>query len=305
MKNKLIVIGSHTLEITHPDKLIFPDDNISKAEFVDYYYRVSQIMLPHLKGRPVNMHRFMNGIKGEGFYQQAIPDDAPEWVHQVSVKKAGGTVNHIVCDDAATLIYMANHDCITLHAWLSRVEQPEKPDQMIFDLDPPGEDFEPVRQGAKKLKKLLDDIGLTAFLKTTGSHGLHVVIPLRRILEFEPVRDFARGVAEILVRREPEIFTTEQRKDKRRNRLFVDTLRNAYAHTAVAPYAVRAIRGAPVAAPLFWEELDEPDLTAQRYHIRNLEKRWENSGDPWKDMESQAQTLGKSQKLLSEWLDLK
>jgi bifunctional non-homologous end joining protein LigD len=291
MEKTGIKIGRRTVEITHPDKLIFPESGITKAEFVDYYRQIAGVMVPHIQDRPLVMHRFRDSIHSAGFYQQKIPGGAPEWVHTATVKKAGGTVTHPVADDAASLVYLANQDCITLHAWLSRADQPNNPDQMIFDLDPPGEDFEPVRRGARFLKSILDEIGLTAYLKTTGSHGLHIVIPLDRKDNFDSVREFANGIAAAMTREEPEQYTTEQRKEKRRDRLFIDTLRNAYAHTAVAPYSVRAVEGAPVAAPLEWTELDDADLTARKYNIRSVLKRIKENGDPWKDIQRRPQNL--------------
>jgi bifunctional non-homologous end joining protein LigD len=248
-------------------------------------------MVPHLKGRPIVMHRFQDNILGEGFFQQQIPVSAPEWIKRATVKKVGGTTTHLVCNEAGSLIYLANLGCITPHIWLSREDRPEIPDQIIFDLDPASEDFNLVRQGARDLKQVLDEIGLISFLKTTGSHGLHVVIPIRRSGDYARTRTLAQEIAEIITRQEPRKFTTEQRKDKRQDRLFIDTLRNAYAHTAVAPYAVRARKSAPVAAPLFWEELNDPDLTSARYNIRNIFQRIEKSGDPWKDLERHPQSL--------------
>jgi bifunctional non-homologous end joining protein LigD len=287
----LVKIGSYEVEISHTEKVLFPEDDITKADLIDYYRRIAGVMLPHIAGRPVNMQRFTSGINKEGFFQQALPDSAPDWITRLEVKKAGGTVTHLICDNAASLVYMANQDCITPHVWLSRMDQPDKPDQIIFDLDPSEDDFEQVRLGARSLKKILDEIGLKGFLKTTGSKGLHVVIPLARDQSFDGVRGFAQQIASVMIAKEPQNYTTEQRKEKRGKRLFIDTLRNAYAHTAVAPYAVRAKDGAPVAAPLFWEELDKPDITAQRFNIRNILKRIKKMGDPWKDMNLVSQSL--------------
>jgi bifunctional non-homologous end joining protein LigD len=287
----LVKVGLYEVEITHPEKILFPEDGITKADLIDYYRRIAGQMIPHILGRPVNMQRFTSGIDREGFFQQALPENAPDWITHVAVKKASGIVTHLVCDNPASLVYMANQDCITPHVWLSRMDQPDKPDQMIFDLDPFEDGFEQAREGARYLKKILDQIGLKAFLKTTGSKGLHVVIPILPNQSFESVRGFAQAIASIMTENEPAKFTTEQRKEKRGERLFIDTLRNAYAHTAVAPYAVRAKDGAPVAAPLFWEELENPEITAQRYNIRNILKRIKKTGDPWKDMGITSQSL--------------
>jgi bifunctional non-homologous end joining protein LigD len=287
----VVKVGSFEVEITHPDKVLFPEDNLTKAEFIDYHRRIAGVMIPHITGRPVSMQRFTGGINNKGFFQQVIPESAPAWITRVKVKKAGGSITHLICDNPASLVYMANQDCITPHVWLSRMDQPEKPDQMIFDLDPSEDNFKQVREGAKYLKRLLDIIGLKAFLKTTGSKGLHVVVPILRDQSFDGVRNFAQRVAFILIQSQPQKFTAEQRKEKRGDRLFIDTLRNAYAHTAVAPYAVRAIPNAPVAAPLFWEELEDDDLTARRFNIHNILKRIKKLGDPWKDLELTVQSL--------------
>jgi bifunctional non-homologous end joining protein LigD len=287
----LVKIGAYEIAITHPEKILFPEDGITKEDFIDYHRRIASVMIPHILGRPVNLHRFTRDINQEGFFQQALPENASDWITRITVKKASGTITHLVCDNAASLVYLANQDCITPHVWLSRMDQPEKPDQMIFDLDPSEDNFEQVREGAVYLKQILDNIGLKAFLKTTGSKGLHVVIPILRDQSFDSVRSFAQIIASIMTESRPEKFTTEQRKDKRGERLFIDTLRNAYAHTAVAPYAVRAKKGAPVAAPLFWDELEKPELTAQRYNIHNILKRIKKTGDPWNDMELTSQSL--------------
>jgi bifunctional non-homologous end joining protein LigD len=284
-------VGSHVIKITHPDKMLFPDDGITKEELVEYYRRVADIMVPHIKGRPIIMYRFHDDIKSEGYYQQKMPLHAPSWAGRVTVKKEGGTVTHLACNNAVTLVYLANLDCITPHVWLSRMDNLEKPDQIIFDLDPPQDDFEPVRQGARLLKVILDEIGLASYIKTTGSRGLHVVIPLKRTEKFNTVRSLAQDIAGLMVHKEPDKYTTEQRKEKRGSRLFIDTLRNTYGHSAVAPYAVRAILGAPIATPLNWEELEDRSLTARQYNIRNIFKRLEQNGDPWKNMERHTQSL--------------
>ena len=285
-----VKVGGHILNITHAERIVFPDDGISKGELVEYYRRIAPIMLPHIKGRPINMYRLHGSIQ-DGYYQQEIPPSAPGWVKRVELKKEDGTVTHAVCDNAATLVYLANQNCVTFHTWLSRMDKPRSPDQMVFDLDPPGDDFEPVRQGARFLKSILDEIGLMSYLKTTGSQGLHVVVPLDRTESFESVRLFAHQIASIVTSREPKKYTSEQRKEKRKSRLFIDTLRNAYGHTAVAPYSVRARTTAPVAIPLRWEELEDQNITSSFYNIRNIFKRLEDIGDVWKGMAHHAVSL--------------
>ena len=280
-KKATLKIEAHTIQLTNTDKVLFPDDGITKGDLIDYYHRIAETMLPYMKGRPLMMHRFLHGIKGEGFYQKEVGDYSPEWVKRVKMKKHGGCEDYAVCDNPATLVFLAEQDCITPHVWLSRIDQPENPDLLVFDLDPSGNDFEPVRRAASSLRDLLSQLRLAVFVKTTGSRGLHVVVPLDRAADFDQVRTFAEDVARLLVSRDPEHLTIEQRKAKRRGCVYIDTLRNSYGQTVVAPYAVRAKAGAPVATPLDWEELKDPELNSQSYTLTNIFRRLVNKGDPW------------------------
>ncbi len=278
-------------EITRPEKVLFPKDGITKGELVDYYEHIARTMLPHLRGRPIAMERYPDGIAGQGFFQKKAGPYFPTWIKTASLAKQNGAVRHVICDDAATLVYLANQAVITPHTWLSRVDKPNHPDQMIFDFDPSGEQFKTVCAAAKKLRDLLRRRGLTSWVKTTGSRGLHVLVPLDRKAEFDAVRAFARELAEQLVESDPGHLTTDVRKNKREGRIFVDVARNAYAQTAAPPYAVRARDGAPVAAPLAWDELDDAQLKADRFNIRNIFDRLKKIGDPWTDVAKQAQKL--------------
>jgi len=296
-------LGSHTVELSRPDKVLFPDAGLTKSDLADYYRRAAETMLPYLRGRPVSMHRFPDGIDGEDFYHKEAPDYFPDWIRQVPVKiKEGGRQSQVVIGNAATLVYLADQACITPHVWLSRADRLNHPDRMIFDLDPPGDDFEIVRRGARALREVLEEEKLFAQVMTTGSRGLHVTVPLDRSADFETVRDFARQMAELLAARQPKVFTVETRKDKRRGRLFLDYLRNAYGQTAVPPYAVRARPGAPVAAPLGWEELSDGDLTARSYTIKNIFRRLGQKGDPWKGLGRHARSLNEPRRRLKELL---
>jgi bifunctional non-homologous end joining protein LigD len=291
---------THEVKITHPEKVLFPEDGITKGEFVDYYRRVAPWMLPFLKDRPVVMERYPDGIGKQGFYQKAVADYYPDWIRTVVVKKEGGTVKHAVCNDVDTLVYLANQAVITPHTWLSRVDKIDRPDQMVFDLDPSADDFAPVKQAALSMKRMLDEIGLPAFVKTTGSRGLHVVVPIQRKDEFTSVRAFAHELAELLVAEDPAQRTLEQYKNKRRGRIFVDINRNAYAQTIAPAYAVRARRGAPVSVPLDWAELRKKDLRPDGWTIRNLFDRLDKQEDPWRDYGRNAALLSKAREKLDE-----
>jgi bifunctional non-homologous end joining protein LigD len=289
-------VGAHIIEVTHPDKVLFPGARpLTKRDLVEYYRRIAPTMLPHLTGRPIVMQRFPDGIEGEGFFHKDIPDYFPEWVARVTLPKKDGTVTHVVCNNAATLVYLASQACITPHVWLSRADRPRHPDRLIFDLDPAAGDFAPVRRAARLVGSLLSDLGLTTYVMTTGSRGAYVVIPLDRRADFDVVRAFARAAAALLVRRHPRELTMEPRVADRGGRLYLDTGRNAYAQSAAPPYAVRARPRAPVATPITWRELDRPSLDARSYRVDNLFRRLARAGDRWRSITRRGQSLTKAQ----------
>jgi bifunctional non-homologous end joining protein LigD len=276
--------GRRLVRVTHGDKLLFPADGITKADLVAYLVTVAPAMLPHIRDRPLSLHRFNDGLAGEGFFQKEIPRGAPDWVRRVRVPKQGGTVCHPLAQDAAALAWLGNQNVLTPHIWTSRVDRLDRPDRLVFDLDPAGgdEDFGLVRRTARELRALLEEMGTTAYAMTSGSRGVHVVVPLRRVHGFDRVQEVARAVADELVARRPAELTTEFRKQERHGRLFVDVLRTRWAQTTVAPYAVRARPGAPVAAPLRWEELEDDGLpSAGALTMRDVPDRLAREGDPW------------------------
>ena len=284
-------MGHIDVKVTHPERVLFPDDGITKRDLVDYYCKVADTMLPHLKDRPLNVQRFPRGIDQKGFLQQDFADSAPEWVSRVEVTKEGGTVVHPLAERPEALGWLANQNCITLHAWQSRKGRLDKPDRLVFDLDPSDSDFATVRQTAHAVADVLDDLELARYLQTTGSRGLHVVVPLRADADFDTARQFARDVAEVVVADDPGHRTVEARKEKRDGRIYLDVMRNAYAQTAVAAYSVRPRRGAPVATPLEWDELASRGMRADRFTIRDIPKRLSGQRDPWADMYRHSRSL--------------
>jgi len=274
--------GRFSVETSREEKVLFPDGGLTKGELVDHYEIIWEVVRSHLRDRPLVMQRFPDGIEEEGFYQKQASEWFPDWVRTIPVPvRQGGKQDLVVADKKATLAYLADQGCITLHAWLARCDRLEHPDRLVIDLDPPeASGFDAAREGAHRCRELLERLRLPSFLATTGSRGLHVVVPLDRAEDFDEVRAFARDAAELLADRHADVFTVEQRKAKREGRLYLDVGRNAYAQTAVAPYAVRARPGAPVATPLSWEELDKvPD--ARTWRVRNLPRRLAAVGDPW------------------------
>jgi bifunctional non-homologous end joining protein LigD len=298
-----ITLDAYTVEVSNTDRVLFPDDSITKGDLIDYYHRIATVMLPHLRERPLNMQRFPRGIAAAGFWQQDTPNYFPEWVERVTVEKEeGGLVTHVVCNNAATLVYLANQGCVTQHIWLSRASQLRNPDRMVFDFDPShDEDFDSVISAVWALKGLLEEMDLTPLVMNTGSRGLHVVIPLDGHADFPVVRAFAQDVASVLVSRYPRDLTIEQRKGQRQGRVFVDTLRNSYGQTMVAPYSVRAKPGAPVATPLDWNELSDSKMHTQRYTLKNIFLRLGQRDDPWEQIPRHAASLVNPGALWKRW----
>ena len=276
--------GRRDVPITHPEKVLFPD-GITKADLAAYYRDVAATMLAHVRDRPISMQRFNAGIERGGFFQKDLPRGAPDWIRTVEVPKRGGTVRHVLANETATLLWLANQNCITPHVFTARADRLDRPDRIVWDLDPSGEDeFPLVRRTALALGALLRDAGCEPFAMVTGSRGIHVVVAIRRRYGFDAVRDAALAVAEALAERRPGELTTAFRKEKRQGRLFLDVNRNGRAQTAVPPYAPRPRRGAPVATPLRWDELEDGALRPDGWTLRTVLGRLERDGDPWADI---------------------
>ena len=279
------------MKISSPDKVLFPEDGITKRELADYYEAVAPAMVLHVRDRPVTMHLYPRGIGEEGVYMKQAPKHFPDWIKRVEVRKRGGTVGHVVANRAETLVYLAGQNCVTPHVWLSRADKIERPDRLIFDFDPEHDRFAEVRAAARGLGDVLRDLGLAPHAMTSGSRGLHVTVPLRRTRTFEEVRAFAEAVGALLVEQDPKRLTMEWSKAKRGDRIYVDVGRNAYAQHGVAPYAVRAKPGAPVATPLRWEELGDSALLPTSWTLRTVPDRLAKEGDPWAGIAKEARSL--------------
>jgi bifunctional non-homologous end joining protein LigD len=271
--------------ITHPEKILFPGDGITKGELAAYYEAIAPVMLPHLRRRPITMERYHRGIGAPGFFQKDVSKGFPEWLERVEVPKHGGTVHHPIANDTRSLLWLANQNSITIHVWPSRTPNLYNPDICVFDLDPSQEDdLEPLRNAALSLRDLLDELGLPSWIKTSGSKGFHIAVPLDGKSDFGAVARFAHAVGKVLVTRDPEHLTQEFSKVDRGGRILVDTGRNGYSATYAATYTVRAKPGAPVSAPCTWEELERGDVGPRTFTLRTMAQRIARTGDLWADM---------------------
>jgi bifunctional non-homologous end joining protein LigD len=295
-------VGRRAIKTSNEHKVLFPGDEVTKGDLIAYYYEVARVMVPHLKGRPLTIQRFPDGIEKNGFYQKDASKYLPDWIHTEKLPKDKGFVNHVVCDSPATLVYLANQAAITLHTGTSRVDRIEQPDQLVFDLDPPEDAFPAAQGAAGLLSELLEEVGLPRFAKTTGGKGLHIVVPLRRGWPYREVRAFADDTARALELRDPQRLTTEVRRAKRDGRLYIDVGRNAYGAHAVAPYSVRPRPGAPVSTPLFSDELLDPDLQPERFTLSSVLERVGSKGDPWARMRTSAVALRRARAALDKLL---
>jgi bifunctional non-homologous end joining protein LigD len=271
--------------ITHPEKILFPEEGITKGELASYYEAIAPVMLPHLRRRPITMERFHRGIGSPGFFQKDVSRGFPDWLERVEVPKHGGTVHHPIANDTRSLLWLANQNSITIHVWPSRTPNWYNPDICIFDFDPSKDDeLDRLRAAALLLRELLDDLGLPSWIKTSGSKGFHIAVPLNGKHDFGEVARFAHTVGRVLVSRDPENLTQEFHKVDRAGRILVDTGRNGYSATYAATYTVRARPGAPVSAPCTWEEIEKGEVGPKTFMLRTMAQRIALKGDLWSDL---------------------
>lgn len=277
--------------ITHPDKLLYPADGISKGEVAAYYATIAGVMLPHLRRRPVTMERFPAGIERKGFMQKDVSKGFPEWLERVEVPKRGGTVHYPLIDDERGLEWLANQNCITPHVWASRHPTLDSPDLCLFDLDPSRDDPGELRTGALAVRELLAELGLASWVKTSGSKGFHIAVPLVAGVSYEASWRFGHAAGAVLVRRHPALFTQEFLKSERGTRILIDTGRNGMGATFAAAYALRPKPGAPVSAPCTWEEIEAGEVAPQSFRLRTLPERVRRVGDLWAELPARGQPL--------------
>lgn len=294
-----IIIENHEIELTHLDKILFPQSKFTKNDLINYYKDIAPYALPYYKDRPLTMLRSPNGIDHQNFMQKEALSYLPKWIERHKLIKQGGYVTHILVNNQATFVYLANQACITFHLALSTVDKIDHPRYLLFDIDPSTQDLNMVKRVLKRVKELVEDLNLKGFLQTTGSRGFHVYVPLSREQNFDSVHDFAKKFATVLANEYPQEITIDQSKAKRGERVFIDYARNSYGLNAIGPYSVRTKENAPVATPLYWEELDDKKLSSQTYNIKNIFQRLKEGLYPWKDLPKMGFSLEASLKKLN------
>jgi bifunctional non-homologous end joining protein LigD len=279
---------------TNLDKVYWPAEGFTKGDLLAYYEQVAEVLLPYLRGRPIHLNRFPDGIAGKSFYQKEAKDGTPEWVRTVTIgskSRAEKSLRYMVCDDRDTLLYLVNLGSIDLHPWMSRVESQDSPDWAVIDLDPKEAPFTDVIRIAREVGRLLRGIGLKPYLKTSGSTGLHVFVGLKPGYTYQHSEMFCEGVARIVARDLPEIATVERSLAERGGKVYIDFGQNRKGQTVVPPYVLRPVRGASVSTPLAWDEL-EGDLQIAHFTLQNVPERLERLGDLFRPVLSEPQDLG-------------
>ncbi len=284
-----------TAEITNPDKVFWPDEGYTKGDVIAYYDALAPLLLPHLEGRPQNLHRHPNGIRGKSFYQKRMPEGAPPFVGRADIwsESNGETIPYLVCDNAETLRYLANLGCIELNPWASRIDSLEYPDYMIFDLDPGDNTFEELILVARELHAVLESAGVDHTPKTSGKTGMHIAVPLGGRYHYDTVRPFAEMIMRLVHARYPKLTSLERSPSKRRKKIYLDYLQNRRGQTICAPYSLRPVPGAPVSMPLEWKEVRK-GLTPGAFTIRNAPARIKRRGDLWRQTLSKGADLSRA-----------
>jgi bifunctional non-homologous end joining protein LigD len=275
-------------QISHADKVFYPGDGLTKGDVVEYYRAVADVMVPHLRGRPLTLRRFPDGIAKPGWFQKHPGEHFPDAIRVESVpRRGGGTDDYVVCEDAETLEYLAGQGTLEFHIWLSTVDAPERPDRLVLDLDPPdGTPVAELRAVARRIRDHYERVGLTPFVQATGGRGFHVLTPLDAKSDTDVVLELSRALADRVAADDPDRLTTAQRKEKRGDRIFLDANRNGYAQTFVAPYSLRARPGAAAATPLDWRELGKADPDG--WSLAKEKQRLARKDDPWRALDEHA-----------------
>ncbi|MBM3705256.1 MAG: DNA ligase D [Actinobacteria bacterium] len=281
--NKKTIRAEIKVKLTHPDKIFWPEERITKKDLFDYYIKIAPFILPYVENRPQSLNRCPDGIYGGCFYQKDIDHDVPGWLQTEKIYSESGDkyIDYLICKDINSLLYMVNLGCIDMHPWSSRVNSLEKPDFAILDLDPLAVDFQEVIDVAAEAKHIFDNSGINAFCKTSGSKGIHIYIPLGAKYSYGQALDFIKVVAGVLNALLPEKTSLERSPEKRHGKVYLDCYQNRPGQTVASPYCIRPKKGVPVSTPLGWEEL-KTNFSPADFNIRNIFQRLEKKGDIWK-----------------------
>jgi bifunctional non-homologous end joining protein LigD len=280
-KETIVTINGHPLKLTNLSKIYFPDEKITKGDVLAYYDSIADTILPYLKNRPLSLKRNPNGITDKGFYHKDAAEEGPEWLQSFEeyAESSQKTVNYIVCNDKATLLYLANLGCIEMNPWNSTIRTPDKPTYLMIDIDPSGKNtFDQVISVAQAVQEVLNRAGATSYCKTSGATGLHVYVPLNAKYTYEVAREFAHIVASLVNEQLPGITSLERSLKKRGPKIYIDFLQNSKGQTLACAYSLRPVAGASVSTPLLWKEV-KTGLHPSQFTIYNIEKRIKKLGD--------------------------
>lgn len=266
------------LKLTNLDKIFWPREGYTKGDLIDYYEKISEYILPHLKDRPESLHRFPNGTKDKGFYQKNVSDLNIDWAKTVKIKHGNEKVEYFLCQDKKSLLYLVNLGCIEMNPWLSKVESLEKPDFLVIDLDPLNVSFNKVVKTALAVKEVLGDLGIRGYPKTSGATGMHIYIPLGAKFTYELSKKLGKIIAILTHQKLPDITSIERSPSERIGKVYIDYLQNSESQTVAAPYSVRPVPGASVSAPLEWHEVND-SLKPNSFNIKSMPKRLKQKGD--------------------------
>jgi bifunctional non-homologous end joining protein LigD len=274
-----IVINHKRVNVSNLEKVFWPDEGYTKGDLIDYYRSIAQYILPYLKNRPESLHRFPNGIYSSRFYQKNV-EVHPEWVQTSPIysESTDETVNFVIANDEATLVYLANLGAVEMNVWNSRIQKLEYPDYMVIDLDPEGIGFDAVVESALEVKKVLSQFEIESYPKTSGATGMHIFVPTGAKYSYEQVKQFAQIVVNLVHQKIPELTSLERRPEKQQHKVYLDYLQNNYQATMASAYSVRPKPGATVSMPLEWTEV-KPGLTPKQFDIKNSLTRIEKRGE--------------------------
>lgn len=292
MVSNTVSIEGRSFDLSRLDKVLWPQDGYTKGELINYYVEVAAYIIPHLQGRPMVFTRYPDGIEKQSFYQKNAPPSLPQWIKTYPYYSPDSQrdINFILVEESATLAWLANQACIEMHPWLSCAGSFDYPDFVVFDLDPsPGNSFEQVRTIALLTRRVLNELGLRSYIKTSGSEGLHVYLSVENKYSYEEIRDFGRSVAQIICTMQPEIATVERTVKKRGAKIYVDYMQNVKGKTLCSAYSVRPRPGATVSAPLQWEEVNS--VTPSDFTIKTILPRLQKVGELFAPVLNDRQSL--------------